>query len=192
MSKQLGLCLSVLVAIVCAAFVSPPSISEAQGPKSRSTAVRRQHPGQGFWANQRASRNMSHARDYSRGFYNYSRSVQTISPEVAQSEVTQLGRNIEACKNEVATVRKEYEGNKDVADSLAVIDKHLAVATEQQKMLDEECHKDSPDGTVCMHCCNAITKELEKAMAEHAAMMRTLEIKGFETGDEEHSQEQHK
>jgi len=166
------LSLCVLIAALCA--VSTPSIAWAQrdaGAKARGEF------GKGFWSNQRASRNLRHARDYSRGFYLYSRDAGTIQPEVARSESTELGRNIDAAKKELAAVREEYAGDKEVLASLEVIEDHLAKAAAQHKTLHAECQQDTVDGTVGMECCNVITKELEKALAEHAALIRKLEIK---------------
>lgn len=166
--------LSLCVVIVAMVALSGPSIALAQrdaGAKARGDF------GKGFWSNQRASRNMRHARDYSRGFYRYSRDARTIQPEVAKTESAELGRNIDAAKKELGTVREEYAADKEVLASLQVIDDHLAKAAAQHKTLHAECQKDTVDGTAGMECCNIITKELEKAMAEHAALMRKLEIK---------------
>ncbi len=41
-------------------------------------------------SNQRASRSISHARDYSRDFYYYTRDAHTVDPEIAKSEFTEL------------------------------------------------------------------------------------------------------
>lgn len=125
----------------------------------------------------RASRNMSYARDYSRDLYYYTRDAHTIDPEIATSESTELGRNIDATKKELATIRKEYAGDKEVLTSLKIIEDHLTNAAAQQKTLHAECQRDTFDGTAGMTCCSDITKELEKAMAEHAALLRKLEIK---------------
>jgi len=145
--------------------------------RSRSTTQRRQRPGKGFWANQRASRSLRHARDYSRDIYRYSRQAEIISPQVARAEVQNLGRNINLAKKEIAVVRNGFEGNKEVISALAAIDKHIAKAAETHKKLHEECAKDAPDGHMCASCCSDITKELDKALAEHAALIRKLEGK---------------
>ena len=171
--------LSLCVALAAMVVVSGPTAALAQrdaGAKARGEF------GKGFWSNQRASRNMRHARDYSRGFYRYSREARTIQPEVAKTESAELGRNIDAAKKELATVREEYAGDKEVLASLKVIEDHLTKAAAQHKTLHAACQQDTVDGTVGMECCNVITKELEKAMAEHAALMRKLEIKA-ESGE---------
>lgn len=125
----------------------------------------------------RASRNMSHARDYSRDLYYYTRDAQTIDPELVRSESRELGRNIDATKKELATIRKEYTADKEVLASLKVIEDHLTNAAAQHKTLHAQCQMDTFDGTAGMKCCSDITTELEKAIAEHAALLRKLEIK---------------
>ena len=117
--------------------------------RSRSATDRRLRPGKGFWASQRASRSLRHARDYSRDLYRYSRQAVVVSPQVAKAESENLGRNINLAKKEVAAVRKEFEGNKEVISALAAIDKHIAKAAETHKNLHEECCKNKPDGQVC-------------------------------------------
>jgi hypothetical protein len=175
--RKLLLSLFVVMAAMVVGLV--PSTTWAQrdaGAKARGEF------GKGFWSNQRASRNMGHARDYSRGFYRYSRDAHTIQPEVAKTESAELGRNIDAAKKELATVREEYAADKEVLASLKVIEDHLAKVAAQHATLHAACQQDTVDRTVGMECCNVITKELEKAMAEHAALMRKLEIKA-ESGD---------
>jgi hypothetical protein len=56
------------------------------------------------------------------------------------------------------------------------INEHLTAAAKHHTMLHEECCKDSVDGAVCMTCCNNILLELDKAQAEHDALIRSLEI----------------
>lgn len=166
----------LVVAMVALAVPSTGLAQRDAGAKARGEY------GKGFWSNQRASRNLRHARDYSRDFYQYSRSVRTIQPEIAKSESAELGRNIEAANQELANIVKEYAADKAVQERVKVIEGHLAKAAAQHKMLHAECQKDSVDGTVSMECCSEITKELEKAIAEHAALMRTLETQA-ESGD---------
>ena len=61
-AKPFGKIVVALVALFTVSSLAAPPAS-AQGKQIRSTAERRQHPGGGFWANQRTSRNIQHARD---------------------------------------------------------------------------------------------------------------------------------
>lgn len=151
--------------------VAPPRVQS----RRRSIAARRQHPGKGFWANQRASRSLQHAQTYSRDLYNYSRGATLVVPEVAKAESESIGQILETAKREFATVRAALDGNKEALVALDGIGKHLNKAAETHRSLHEECCKDSPDSHKCAGCCSDITKELDKAVAEHDALMRTLQ-----------------
>lgn len=164
--------LCIAIATIAGLTVTQDAVAQQ---RIRSTAERRQHPGKGFWENQRASRSIQHARDYSRDLYRYSREAQVVSPEVAKAESVELGRNIERAQKELTTVGKQHANDKQVQTALESINKHIAKAAEVHKTLHEECCKDAPDGGVTMHCCSEITKELEKAAAEHAALLRTFQ-----------------
>ncbi len=171
--RKLNQCVLCIAVAMIAGLTMVQSADAQQRP--RSIVERKQHPGKGFWENQRASRSIQHARDYSRDLYRYSRDAQVVSPEVAKAESVELGRNIEMAQKELAAVGKQHEGDKQVLASLDSINQHIAKAAAVHKTLHEECCKDSPDGGITMHCCSEITKELEKAAAEHAALLRTLD-----------------
>ena len=100
-----------------------------------------------------------------------------IQPNVAKTESEELGRNIAKAKQEFAVVRQEVGSDPAAAATLKTIDQHLAGAEKQHAMLHEECCKESVDGLTCMKHCNQILLELDKAQAEHDAMMRAMEIK---------------
>ncbi|MCA9125056.1 MAG: hypothetical protein H6822_02595 [Planctomycetaceae bacterium] len=170
-ASQLSFC---CLAVAMIAALSLNSANAQQRPRDSGAKARGEF-GTGFWTNQRASRSIQHARDYSRDLYRYSRDATAVSPEVAKSESENLGKNIESAKKELATVAKQYDGDKEVQAALETISKHLAKAAEVHDQLHQECCKDAPDGGVTMECCSDITKELDKAAAEHAALMRTLE-----------------
>ncbi|MFO0915889.1 MAG: hypothetical protein U0795_23220 [Pirellulales bacterium] len=158
-------------AIVVAAILVLTASAYPQGSPKTSGQY-----GKGFWENQRVSRNLRHAREYSQGLYRYQRSVPQVQPEVIRSESVQLGQNIDNARKQVAVLKQGHGDNKDVADSITAIEQHLAAAAEQHKVLHEECQKDKMDVSKGMDCCNMITKELDKAIAEHAALMRKLNL----------------
>ena len=131
----------------------------------------------GASANQRVSRNVTHARDYARDIYHYSRDSGAIEPTVAKSESDDLGKRISQAQKELTVVREEVGNDPDVSKSLKTIESHLATAEQQQSMLFKECCKESVDGLACMKHCNQILLELDKAQAEHDALMRSMEIR---------------
>lgn len=177
-----------IVWAMCICLIAVTALQDAAtsyGQQRRSVAERRQRPGQGFWANQRASRNLRHARDYSQSLYSYSRGVEAMQPEVAKSESEELGRKLEATKKELDAVSKEVGDDKDAQAALKTIGDHLNKAMVKHKELHTECCKEEVDGTVCAMCTSEITKELEKATAEHTALQRYLELKAQNKEDDE-------
>lgn len=160
-----GMCLAIIVAFTA----TDVSTASAQTyPKGKP------HYG---WRNERAARDMRHASDYSRDLYQYSRSVDTVDPEVAKSEAKALGDNIVAAQKELAGVRKEAGDDKETLQAVESIEKHLGNAAAMHKTLHEACNMTSVDGKASAHCCSVITKELEKAMAEHSALIRNIDHK---------------
>lgn len=165
------------VGLAVATAVTASVVPAAYAQRPRSTAERRLHPGRGFWANERASRNLRHARDYSRGIYDYSQRAARIESPVAKSESEQLGRNLDAAQRELDVVRAEFPTDEETLASLKAIDDHLARAAKTHEILHAESSKDSVDGNHCAACCIDITKNLEMALAEHDALVRKLELK---------------
>lgn len=158
-----------LMAVVAVMILSHASLASAQGGKKwRPNMYDR-------WGQNRAQRSMRHARDYARDLHYYSRDVEKVQPNVAKVESDSIGKNIETAQQELAVVRKQAGDDKETLAALEAIQTHLANAAKIHQTLHKECLKDSIDPGVSMECCNDITKELEKAMAEHAALLRGLD-----------------
>jgi hypothetical protein len=158
-----GLTLSTVVVLMAAG-----SLAMAQKPFRPNMYDR--------WGQNRSQRSMRHARDYSRDLYSYCREVKKVQPEVVTAESEKIGSNIVASQKELSAVRKAAAGDQATLATLEAIEKQLAKAAEIHKTLHAECGKDQIDSGVCGHCCSEITKELEKAMADHAALMRKIEL----------------
>ncbi|MDC0936961.1 hypothetical protein OAS39_11800 [Pirellulales bacterium] len=177
MSYERKRLLTLGAVVLAAMLVAAPTDALAQGNKSPGglTGGARLRPGTS--ANQRASRSVRHARDYSRDIYHYSRVPAMIQPSVAKTESEELGRDIAKAQQEFAAVRQEVGSDPATTATLKTIDQHLAAAEKQHAMLHAECCKESVDGTACMKHCNQILLELDKVRAEHDAMLRSMEIK---------------
>lgn len=161
-------CGAVLTLITLSMFADGSS-ALAQTPWRRNMYDRYNH----F----RSQRSMRHARDYSSDLHNYSRDVKKIEPQVAKSESTKLGENIATAQHNLDALRKSAAGDAETLAALDAVQEHLKRAAKTHTALHAECSKDVVDGGVCTHCCNEITKELEKAMAEHSALMRKLDMR---------------
>jgi hypothetical protein len=96
---------------------------------------------------------------------------------VARADSEELSRNIRSAQRELADVRKEIGNDSETLAALKAVEQHLAAASQHQKLLHEECNKDSVNRTACMKHCNAILLELDKAQAEHDALIRSIEMR---------------
>lgn len=174
MKFQKSVVTGICLAVVAVAMAASPSSVLAQG-RNTPADLRSGKVTFAEFSNRRASRNMSHARDYARDLQNYSGAI-TSEPTILRSDVEQLGHNIKTAQQQVVTVRKQVADDKEVQTSFDSVEKHLATAAGVHKTLLAECQKDTIDAEACAHCGSEITNELDKALAEHAAIMTKLGI----------------
>lgn len=127
-----------------------------------------------FFANSRASRNIQHARDYSHSIQQYTTRIPTIDPVVTQAESQILGHQIQCIQRDMGIIREANASNPQVLEQVKGIDTKLAQVSNTQKMLHEECCKDSPDGKVCCDTAAKITKTLDQVSIDHAKLLKTM------------------
>ena len=175
MSAERKKLMLVWVVMITTVIATGGTIAFAQKSGGGVTGGDRLRPG--TWGNQRASRSIGHARNYSQDIYRYSRDAERVEPSVAKSESEELGRNIAKAQKEVTDARQEVGKDAQALATLKSVEQHLTAAADHHKMLHEECCKDSVDGGVCMKHCNQILLELDKAQAEQDAVIRGLEMK---------------
>lgn len=173
LQKRVPLAVAVILTALAMAM---PMDALAQRGQSRGGLTGGDRLRPGSHANQRVSRSVSHARDYARDIYHYSRVPNVIEPSVAKSESEELGKRITEAQQDLSVVGNELGNDAAARDNLKSIQDHLAAAQRQHAMLHEECCKDSVNGLTCMKHCNQILLELDKAQAEHDALIRSLEI----------------
>jgi hypothetical protein len=133
----------------------------------------------GFWANQRTSRNIQHARDYSRSIGSYTTQSPVINPAITHAESQMLGMQVQGIQRDMGIVRQAYVDNPQVVQQVKVIDDKLAAASETQKLLHAECCKEAPDGKVCGEMATKLTTALDEISKDHAKLMKM-------TGDDKH------
>lgn len=125
-----------------------------------------------------AGQRMYQAREYSQQLYEYARPTptQTIPTVVTKVEAEHIGQTLHAANQNLAVVKKDAEKTNDKAilKKLELIDAHLAKAAEHHKMMNAECTKDKVDGEAVAGCCDNLITELDKALAEHASLIRLL------------------
>lgn len=159
-----------------AAMIAGLSVTSAHAQKVRDPVSRHQTAERGFFEGSRTSRHIDNARTYSSDVYRYARTPQPISPQVLRSESTPLGEGIAHSQREATNLGAVVKENAIQTDALKVLNGHLSAVAAKHKELSAEWLKDSPDPSKCAMCASQITKELDKAHAEHEAIMRELEI----------------
>lgn len=124
---------------------------------------------------------IGHAREYTQQLYNYSQGCAPgqLQPGVVKSESEQIGNTIQTARKSLDSVKKVATTAKDedVVKRLESIDKHLLAAVDHHKMLHMECCKDEVGNESVGNCCSDLMTELDKALAEHAALNRMLKVK---------------
>jgi len=127
---------------------------------------------------QAAGTRIGHAREYTRQVYDYSRNCPpgSIQAPVVKMESEQIGSTIQTARKNLDSVKSVANKAKDedIVKRIDTIDKHLAAAAEHHKMLHMECCKDEVGNEAAGNCCNDLMVELDKALAEHAALLRQL------------------
>jgi hypothetical protein len=127
-----------------------------------------------FWSSKSAGRSVGHAQDYSRGVQEYVRSAPKPSPQYLQSEAGQIAQNLKAAKAEITYLKKQLADDKEMAVSVASIEKHLDAAEAQHDKFHAECAKASIDADATMDCCSALTDHLTKAHDELEDLQKKL------------------
>ncbi len=160
-----------LAAIMMAIAIGVQDVSAQQ---KRSTADRRQRPGQGFWSNQAASRRVGHALDYSRGLSNYAQQAQSVQPDFAKIHVEEIGRNISVAEKLVSEELKAAEKSDDkqtIADLKKVI-QDLKEAKTAHAKCKEHCEQGEIDTTKLSHSAHEVSKSLQSAQKTQKEMMK--------------------
>lgn len=182
----------VVPTIVLATLMGLSGFASAQNV--RSSIDRKFHAEGGFFETQRSSRGINHSRDYARNIYQYSSprpvyqysqavpvtqystAPAVVSAPIMKSESQWLGQTLVGAQQQVTALQEMCKGSPTKLESVKTISQHLTKAAELQKDLHVECCKETVDGMVCAMCASKIVKELDKAAAEHEALVREMEI----------------
>ncbi len=169
-TKHVGkVVLGLAVMFAATALVPQPVFAQ-----SRINSKVDRNNGAGFWANQRASRNIQHARNYSQSIQRYATQAPVIQPQVTQAESQLLGNQIQSIQREMVVIRDQNASNPQVVEQVKAIETKLSKAADTQEMLHAECCKDSPDGKVCGDMSTKITATLDQIAKDHAKLMKTM------------------
>lgn len=169
-----------ITALALAAMFAFGSLdAQPASAQSRINDKASRNNGKGFWENQRTSRSIQHARDYSRSLGNYTTQDAVINPAITHAESQILGMQVQGIQRDADIVRQAYVDNPQVVEQVKVIHNKLTKASETQEILHAECWKDMPDGKVCGDMATKLTTALEEVSKDHAKLMKM-------TGDDKH------
>ncbi len=160
--------IAALVAIVAIGTMQP---AHAQ---SRINDKVSRNNGASFFANERTSRNIQHARDYSRGIQRYATQVPMIQHQITQAESQILGQQLQGIQRDMVIVREEHASNPKVVEQVKKIETKLTECTAMHKSLHEECCKATPDGKVCSSMATKLEASLEQIKKEHDMLLKEL------------------
>lgn len=163
----------------------------AANPQGASGEGKAWAAGLNKYRGQSAGRRIRHAREYVGGVQHYTKRTPQIVPMIAPEHVEEVGRNIDAAKKDLAEIKKGNADDKSIVARVESIEKQLDAASAQQKMMHEECCKESPDGEKTMECCAACMKHLDAAAKEHGELMKVLDPKGETKEEHDHGDHKH-
>ncbi len=95
-------------------------------------------------------------------------------PSIPRNDAVIIGHALTGAQQSLAVTKKELANDKDALARIEVLEKHLAAAVEKHKELHAECMKPTADGKMTASCCNDLMKDLDKAIAEHDALVRKV------------------
>jgi hypothetical protein len=163
-----------MLTLALAAAALTVGISEANAQRDAGAKMRGEFGTGAYSSTRSAGRYLQSANDGCQDLYQYTYTTPAVAPPVAKKASEDVSKNVDAAKKDLGAVRKEAAGDKAVQAKLDAIEKHLAAAMDHHKMMHEECCKDHVDADKTADCCSDMLTELEKAQAEHRALMRLL------------------
>jgi hypothetical protein len=129
--------------------------------------------GQKGAAHQGFSRSVQHAADYSRDLHTYVHPPGKPPAAAVKVVVDELGRNLDAAKKHLATMKKEAGDDKATLAAIDKLEKRLTTAFDHHKEA-HACCVENFDEAKALRCCGDLTKELDQISADHNALMKHL------------------
>ena len=84
---------------------------------------------------------------------------------------------LDEANKHLATMKKDFAGDKETVAAVEGIEKELAKAVEQNKAMITCCQDEKFDKAMAMTCCTDLAKQLGKIHADHVALMKKLSSK---------------
>ena len=159
--------------VIASLLLVAPGALSAQELSARAD---RKITGQSYLPHSASAYNRS-AMEHARVLNYYGQNYKSVPKEVTQQHLTEMKRNVELAKKEVAKLKPEAAKDKKLQKPLAAMEAHLARCEEMCKMLDEESAKEggSESETIC-DCCQQLERELKAAEAENDKIKEQLGV----------------
>ncbi len=81
--------------------------------------------GASFFANERTSRNLQHARSYTRGIQRYSTQAPVIQPQISQAESQMLGQQLQSIQRDLVIVTRMSMPATKVVEQVKKMERNL-------------------------------------------------------------------
>jgi len=164
-----------LVLITGLALVAVPHFALAQGSPFRDAGAKVR--GDAYWPPKATSRHIYSARAYAQDFQNYVTKAPKPEPSVVKDIKTELSRYLEEGKKHLATMKKDFEADKETVAAIESLEKGLATAVDHNTAMIACCENEKFDKIATMTCCTDLVKQLDKIHAEHVVLMQKLSNK---------------
>jgi len=133
--------------------------------------------GQAYWPGRAVGRYVESARNYTQEFQSYVQHAPRPEAAVVQEVHRTLGGYLEEANKHLAAMKKDFAGDKETLAAVEGIEKDLAKAVEQNKVMIACCREEKFDKAVAMTCCTDLGEQLAKIHATHVALMKKLSAK---------------
>ena len=149
-----------------------PDRAMAQGNVFRDAGAKIR--GDAYWPARATARHIDSARSYAQDFHTYVAKTPSPEPSVVKDVHLELNRYLAESAKHIASMKKDFAGDKETLAAIDSIEKGLAKSVEQHKAMIECCEDEKFDKIATMTCCSDFVKELDKVHAEHQDLMRKL------------------
>ncbi|HQU46036.1 MAG TPA: hypothetical protein PK867_24700, partial [Pirellulales bacterium] len=117
------------------------------------------------------------AMEHAKALNYYGQNYKAVPKEITQQHVTEVKRNVDLAKKELAKLKPEAAKDKKLQKPLAAMEGHLAQCDEYCQMLTDEAGKPGgPDSEAICDCCQKLESELKAAEAENDKIKEQLGV----------------
>ena len=130
-----------------------------------------------YWPAKSATRAIGNAREYAQDFQNYLTKMPKPEPAVVKEVKVELARYLDEAGKYLATMKKDFAGDKETLAAIEKVEKELSAVAESQKAMIECCENEKFDKVAGMACCKDFAKDVDKVNAAHQLLLKTLAAK---------------